>query len=29
VVLLKEAEKYNLKLKQKITKNSWVAMIVG
>jgi len=28
-VLLKEAEKYHLKLKQKITKNSWVAMIVG
>lgn len=28
-VLLKEAENYSLKLKQKITKNSWVAMIVG
>jgi len=28
-VLLKETEKYHLKLKQKITKNSWVAMIVG
>jgi len=28
-VLLKEAEKYHLNLKQKITKNSWVAMIVG
>ncbi len=28
-ILLEEAEKYNLKLKQKITKNNWVAMIVG
>jgi ribosomal protein L11 methyltransferase len=28
-VLLKETEKYHLKLKQKITKNNWVAMIVG
>lgn len=28
-VLLKEAEKYHLKLRQKITKNNWVAMIVG
>jgi len=28
-VLLKETEKYQLNLKQKITKNSWVAMIVG
>jgi ribosomal protein L11 methyltransferase len=28
-VLLKEAEKYHLQLKQKISKNHWVAMIVG
>jgi len=28
-VLLKEAEKYHMKLKQKISKNHWVAMIVA
>jgi ribosomal protein L11 methyltransferase len=28
-ILLNESEKYHLNLKQKITKNSWVAMIVG
>ena len=28
-VLLKEAGKYHLKLRQKISKNQWVAMIVG